>query len=75
MLRIVMLNPIQFTIVRAVPLFSAGADCATNVASIGESAITANPHISRNEMNKGNDSMTKKKGESKQHKNEIIKAY
>ena len=42
----------EVTIVRAVPLFSAGADCATSVENCGESATTLKPHIKENKRNK-----------------------
>ena len=35
----------QFTMVKAVPLYSAGQVCATKVENCGESATTAIPHI------------------------------
>ena len=47
MLMIVMAKPMQLTIVKTEPLASAGALWATNVENMGESAITANPHISK----------------------------
>ena len=43
----VMENPMQFTIVKEVPLDSSGAFCATNVEKRGESAITTNPQKKR----------------------------
>jgi hypothetical protein len=43
-LTIVIENPIQFTMVSAVPLDSVNADCAIKVENCGESATTAMPH-------------------------------
>ena len=43
MLIIVIEKPIQFTIVKAVPLLFTGAFLATNVEKSGESAITTIP--------------------------------
>jgi len=43
MLIMVIAKPIQLTIVKAVPLFSAGAFFATSVENNGESAMTTNP--------------------------------
>jgi hypothetical protein len=45
MLKIVMENPIQVTKVNAVPLYSGGAVCATNVENCGESEMTVIPHM------------------------------
>lgn len=42
-LKIVIKNPMQLTIVSAVPLIWASAFCATNVENKGESAITTIP--------------------------------
>jgi hypothetical protein len=39
----VIVNPIQFTMVKAVPFSFVGAFCATKVEKRGESAITTNP--------------------------------
>ena len=47
MLRIVIANPMQFTMVNAVPLYWMGAFFATNVENNGESAITAIPQTRR----------------------------
>lgn len=48
MLIIVMANPIQFTMVNAVPLFAASALPATSVENKGESAITTIPQNNKN---------------------------
>ena len=48
MLKIVKENPSEFTIVIAVPLYSAGTLWATIVENWGESAVTKNPQIPRN---------------------------
>ena len=42
-LNMVILNPIQVTMVSAVPFDVGGALCATRLENIGESAITTNP--------------------------------
>ena len=47
MLTMVIENPIQFTIVRAVPLNSGDALWATKVENRGESAMTTMPQKSR----------------------------
>lgn len=43
-------KPIEFTIVSEVPFESEGALWATRVENMGESAVTANPHINRKIM-------------------------
>ena len=48
MLIIVMANPMQFTIVSAVPLSSGAVFCATKVENKGESATTHIPQKMRN---------------------------
>lgn len=48
---IVIAKPIELTMVNAVPLIDASAFCATNVESIGESAITDTPHKIKNTKN------------------------
>ena len=48
---IVIAKPIQFTIVKAVPLFFEGAFFATNVENSGESAITTIPQKIRKIIN------------------------
>lgn len=45
-------NPIQFTIVKEVPLESSAAVCATKVENKGESAITEIPQMNRKVTNK-----------------------
>jgi len=50
MLTIVIANPIEVTMVNAVPLFSAGADCATRVENCGESETTVSPQITKIKM-------------------------
>lgn len=52
MLTIVIAKPIDVTIVNAVPLLAAGADCATSVENCGESDTTVKPQI--NNINKKN---------------------
>ena len=47
MLTMVMANPIELTMVKAVPLHSAGAFFATRVENRGESAMTTNPQKMR----------------------------
>ena len=49
---IVIKNPIEFTIVNAVPFNSTGAFCATKVENNGESAITTIPQKKRKTSNK-----------------------
>ena len=61
-----MKKPVQFTIVSAVPFFSAKAFCATKVDKSGESAITTIPHKNRNPMHKISNSLLKTNGEIKQ---------
>ena len=48
----VMENPMQLTMVSAVPFVSDAALCATKVENMGESAITTIPQKKRNTMNK-----------------------
>ena len=59
----------QVTMVKAEPLFSATAVCATMEENCGESATTENPHISKNSKNK-NGGNEKLKMESTQQENE-----
>ena len=61
-----MAKPIQLTIVNEVPRDSAGACCATNVEKRGESAITANPQMNRNNKKKKGDDRKKTIGNNKQ---------
>jgi len=58
----------QLTMVREVPLDSAGEFCATNVENNGESAITTSPQKIRKTINSHAVEINKKNGESKQHK-------
>ena len=68
-----MAKPMEVTIVNAVPLFSAGADCATKVENCGESAVTVIPQIIKKNKNKngGNWKLMK---ESRQQIPDAIKA-
>lgn len=52
MLTTVMAKPILVTMVKADPLFSATAVCATMEENCGESATTANPQINKKRKNK-----------------------
>ena len=52
MLIMVIANPIQFTMVKAVPRFFSGVFCATSVANNGESAMTTIPQKNRNTIKK-----------------------
>ena len=61
-------NPMQFTIVREVPLDSSGALCATRVENKGESAITTSAQMNKKVKNKTSEFKNKKKGETMQHK-------
>ena len=61
-------NPRQFTMVRAVPLDSSGAFCATNVENKGESAMTTNPQKKRKLIKAETERLSKNKGEPQQHK-------
>src|SRR5215203_659673 len=71
-LTIVIAKPIEVTIVKAVPLFAAGADCATRVENCGESETTVNPQINKtNKKNPGE--KLKIAGDNKQQTPEIIK--
>lgn len=67
-------KPIEFTIVSEVPFESEGALWATRVENMGESAVTANPHINRKIMRLGKDCCMIKNGDSKQQTPEIVKA-
>ena len=66
-LTIVMANPIELTIVRAVPFISGGAFCATKVENRGESAITTIPQKSRKAINIISESRKNINGEIRQH--------
>ena len=67
---IVIANPIQLTIVKAVPFDAAGALVATKEENKGESAITANPQIIRKLRKTRVESTSKTKGETRQHTKE-----
>jgi hypothetical protein len=51
MLKMVIANPMLFTIVNAEPRDSAGAFLATSVENCGESPTTANPQSSNSRIN------------------------
>lgn len=70
----VMAKPIEFTIVRAVPLDAAGALFATNVENRGESATTVRPQKIRNATSKMFEPARKISGDSKQQKPERKRA-
>ena len=67
MLTIVILKPIQLTMVREVPLDSSGAFWAIKVENKGESAITVIPQINKKARSKTTEFENKNKGEAKQH--------
>ena len=73
-LTMVIENPIQFTIVSAVPLNSVGALLATSVENNGESAITAIPQIRRYSKAKDEIDNSKYHGENRQQIPEINNA-
>ena len=79
MLTIVIKKPIQFTMVSAVPLYSAIAFFAINVDNSGESAITTIPQKKRNPKNKISEELLKINGNDTQHKqdkhNEIVAIF
>ena len=64
---IVIENPTQFTMVRAVPFNSAKVLLAIKVENKGESAITTVPQNNRNPINARLESILKNNGETKQH--------
>ena len=70
MLIIVIANPIQFTIVSAVPLIFGAALLATKVENKGESAITTIPQKSRNPTNMLKYGVVNTHGDTRQHKQE-----
>ena len=70
----VMENPIQVTIVMAVPFEAGGAFKATRPENTGESAITTNPQKNKKAISKGADVVNKKNGDNRQHKQERDKA-
>ena len=63
-------KPMQFTIVKDVPLDSSGAFCATKVENKGESAITTNPQKKRNKISSVTELLNNNNGEAKQHRKE-----
>ena len=63
MLIIVIENPIQLTIVSAVPINCVGAFLATNVENSGESAITTMPQSTRKEIKSRGELSEKDQGE------------
>src|SRR6186997_567580 len=73
MLMIEMVNPIQLTIVNAVPLFSTGAYPETMEENCGESIITVIPQ-KRRKGTTTNRLLCKSIGENRQHNPEEIKA-
>lgn len=74
MLKMVILNPRQLTMVRAVPRLVSGAYWATRVENMGESAVTAIPQISIKASKVEKEDCHKTKGESKQQMPESAKA-
>ena len=74
MLIIVIANPIQLTIVSAVPLISVSAFCATRVENIGESAITTMPQNIKKPIKSISELRLKIKGETKQQMQDKSKA-
>ena len=74
MLRIVIVKPIQFTIVKEVPRDTAGAFCATIVENKGESATTSIPQQTRKLSNTIEDPAAKTNGESRQQQPERARA-
>jgi len=73
MLTIVTENPIQLTIVKAVPLTETGAFCATSVENKGESAITTIPQNNKKLIKIGVEAYVNSKGELKQQTQERVK--
>ena len=70
---IVIAKPIQVTIVKEEPFSSVTTFCATRVENKGESAITAILHTSKKRIKTINESFNKKRGEIRQHRQEIAK--
>ena len=66
----VIAKPIEFTMVRAVPLDSEMAFCATNVENNGESAMTTIPQKIRYPKNRISESMIKVNGDNRQQKHD-----
>ena len=63
MLKMVIENPMQLTIVKAVPLIFTLAFWATSVEKRGESAMTTNPQKIKKAMNSTSLGFVKKKGD------------
>ena len=63
-------NPMQLTIVRAVPFNSRGALCATSVEKSGESAMTTIPQKKRKPRYNEGASTLNINGEAKQQRHE-----
>jgi len=74
MLKMVIENPRQFTMVRAVPLVSGKAFRATMVEKRGESPMTTIPQNKRNTKNKTGGAVNKNRGERRQQAQESPKA-
>src|SRR5829696_1065844 len=70
MLTIVMKNPMEVTIVSAVPLYCRIVDCATRVENCGESETTVVPQINKKKRNKGC-TRAKLSGAATQQKNDV----
>jgi hypothetical protein len=66
MLRMVMENPMQLTMVRELPFDSPGAFCATSVEKSGESAITTSPQKTRKISRATTELLKRKRGERRQ---------
>ena len=73
-LMMVMLKPIQFTMVSEAPLEISAACRATKVENSGESAITTNPQNNKKLVSNAVDELNKNKGESKQHRQDNDRA-
>ena len=63
---IVIVKPRHVSIVKDVPFQSESVLWATKVENNGESAITTNPHITKNTSNRIEDGVVMKKGDNKQ---------
>jgi hypothetical protein len=74
MLKIVMANPMQFTMVKAVPLYSRTELCATSVENNGESAITTMPQKIRKLWKTMGVAKTKKSGDNRQQQQLLANA-
>ena len=74
MLIIVMANPIQFTMVKAVPLYFGIAFCATKFENKGESAMTTIPQKTK-KLSRMNSELVKRiNGNIKQQRHDNNKA-